>query len=419
MDIPKLIREKLYPFIKFAMFCVLAISLFSILNSIFGLANQGWRDFYKLPRQSIDILFMGNSHGFAAFQPKIINDLLPVNSYMVSASGENIVVTYYELKEALKYQTPKVIILETCSLELTALKTPEFIFEFYDSQPMSVNKFKAMGGFFTLDHLTSIFPALRMRLDWNNPQEFVDMLDKSDLFKKHIDANLGYIPNTRMISESNYLNANTLPDPPEDTSLTRNYEYFQKMVDLCNKHNIRLILTTAPVLKISGEQHKFYMPVDIPSIADQYDLDYFRINPSTFTKIDYGDYAHLNAIGSISASIILAEDIAKTLGLSIDQQWLDYYNNLDLKDYSLTNQGEEFTLELIPSSTSRSLEYKFMMISDDLQTVYSETSWQQNNSFHFYPPQEGCVSVDTAIRNPEGDYSLNAIIKIDSIGCKR
>ena len=70
-------------------------------------------DFYDLERDSVDVLFMGSSHAGSFFNPQILYDTYNIVSYNLSSEQQSMLVTYYWLKEALRYQSPKVVILDT------------------------------------------------------------------------------------------------------------------------------------------------------------------------------------------------------------------------------------------------------------------------------------------------------------------
>jgi hypothetical protein len=87
--------------------------LFTGLNEVLAFRWGGWKDFYKLPKNSVDILFIGNSHNYMTFQPQVVDDLLSMNSYVLGVPGESAVMTYFELNTALRYQHPRIIVFET------------------------------------------------------------------------------------------------------------------------------------------------------------------------------------------------------------------------------------------------------------------------------------------------------------------
>ena len=72
-----------------------------------------YKDFYKLKRDSADVLFFGSSHTVATFDPQVIYDNYGITSYNLGCEQQSLVITYYWLREALKYQSPKAVVLDT------------------------------------------------------------------------------------------------------------------------------------------------------------------------------------------------------------------------------------------------------------------------------------------------------------------
>lgn len=70
-------------------------------------------DFYKLEKNSVDVLLFGSSHAVTAFNPQVLYDNYGITSYNLGCEQQSPLITYYWLREALKYQTPKVVIIDT------------------------------------------------------------------------------------------------------------------------------------------------------------------------------------------------------------------------------------------------------------------------------------------------------------------
>lgn len=66
----------------------------------------------KAKRGSIDVLALGNSDLFSGFNPLQLWHEKGITSYAAGGSMQNMSSTYYMLEEILKYQKPKVLILE-------------------------------------------------------------------------------------------------------------------------------------------------------------------------------------------------------------------------------------------------------------------------------------------------------------------
>ena len=68
--------------------------------------------FYEAPRRSLDVLFMGSSHMLNAVSPMQLWEERGIPYNNLGVNGQVLPVTYYALKEALRYQKPRVVVLD-------------------------------------------------------------------------------------------------------------------------------------------------------------------------------------------------------------------------------------------------------------------------------------------------------------------
>ena len=73
------------------------------------------KHFYENEENTIDVLFLGNSHCFCTINPAVLYEAYGIAGYNFSAGAQQIGSTYYFMKEALKYQNPKAILVEVSS----------------------------------------------------------------------------------------------------------------------------------------------------------------------------------------------------------------------------------------------------------------------------------------------------------------
>ncbi len=69
-------------------------------------------NFYKQPRDTIDMIVLGSSHAYTSLNPYLIESKTNLKTYDFCTQQQPLWITYYYLKEALKYQHPKYIVLE-------------------------------------------------------------------------------------------------------------------------------------------------------------------------------------------------------------------------------------------------------------------------------------------------------------------
>lgn len=71
------------------------------------------RGFYVEPRNELDIVFVGSSQLFSTIMPSVSEEEQEIKSYVFAGNEQTFGISYYYIMEALKYQNPKAIVLET------------------------------------------------------------------------------------------------------------------------------------------------------------------------------------------------------------------------------------------------------------------------------------------------------------------
>lgn len=98
-------------------FILIGIILFLNISDILLRKSGGETDmihsFYEIERDTIDVLCLGSSQGYSAIQPNILWDEFGQTSYVMCSQKQSIASSYYLLKEALNYQKPKILLLES------------------------------------------------------------------------------------------------------------------------------------------------------------------------------------------------------------------------------------------------------------------------------------------------------------------
>ncbi len=74
--------------------------------------------FRNLEEDSLDILVLGSSHAYVDINPAVLWSEYGIAAYDLCGSNQPMWNTYYYLKEALKTQTPKVVVLEAYCVSL-------------------------------------------------------------------------------------------------------------------------------------------------------------------------------------------------------------------------------------------------------------------------------------------------------------
>ena len=93
-----------------AVLCVMFTPKTSDLEG--GMTNPNARGFYGEPKNSIDILVLGDSNAYCAYSPMVIWEKYGIPSYVAAEGNQTIVGAINLLNEVLECQTPKLLVFD-------------------------------------------------------------------------------------------------------------------------------------------------------------------------------------------------------------------------------------------------------------------------------------------------------------------
>lgn len=75
-----------------------------------------WSAYLAEPKDSIDVLFLGSSYAYCDWSPGAMYAASGLTGYVMGGSEQVPAITYWYLKEALRTQSPSVVVMEATSL---------------------------------------------------------------------------------------------------------------------------------------------------------------------------------------------------------------------------------------------------------------------------------------------------------------
>lgn len=276
--------------------------MLSITSNILVL-KENWfgsdvKSFYKLEENSLDLLFLGSSHSYAAFSPEIIEKEFGKKSYNWATQQQPIYISYHYLVEALKTQKPKIVVLEAYMLTIQDDYAGEgTVRSALDRMNMSLNKIKAIEVSVENkeDYLSYYINIIKYHSRYSEikKQEVVDAIKNKTL------SNRGFTP-LESNPKVNFDNSKCLNIEYTSKISTKNLEYLNKIIKLCNEENIRLVLVTTPTQM--GESEQAYLNY-VEKVAIQNNIEFIDLNRK-FGEIgldfstDFYDTTHLSKFGA-------------------------------------------------------------------------------------------------------------------------
>jgi len=231
---------------------VLTILSAAIMSAFFIGENYYYQDSRERAELSgtLDFFVCGASHAMRGFRPDILDQELGVNSYNLSCSRQTMQGRYELLNLELNRNPAKTVVLELS----------------YDSMTRNRDEEGPEGDIYMLGKLGGFMPRIKYFFSAIRPKEYGRM------YYNYIDNGVNCI---KKIIHGTWTNKNTKLEKGyaaykrdddelnqdlkkiyhtrsfEETVYEPNVEYLNKIIALCKKKNVQLILVTTPLSKVT------------------------------------------------------------------------------------------------------------------------------------------------------------------------
>lgn len=274
--------------------------------------------FYKQEKNTVDVLCLGSSHTYTNINPAVLWDEYGMASYNLAGSNQPLWNSYYYFKEALKYQTPELVVLDV----YRAIETEDY----QEEARIVMNTFGLRYSKDWTENLkVSLSPKasymdyfLRFPVYHSRYQELKQM----DFKRYNGDVNRenykGF--NTKSISTTvfgEFPDVSSVTEVGEMTEKTQ--EYLEKIILLAQENDVPLLLVSAPYMGGVLEDKEIYNQVEL--IAESYGVEFIDFNEH-YTDIgldleqDFAEWSHLNYGGSEKYTRYLGKYITENYNVS-------------------------------------------------------------------------------------------------------
>jgi hypothetical protein len=275
--------------------------------------------FYKEPKDSLDIVAIGPSTISTALSPAILWRDYGWTSYDFNAGQQPLWISYYMVKEALKYQRKAIFVLDLGMINRDKNSVDDnLITVSFLNMPMSLNKLSAIQDSieYGKNIWTHLFPIIRYHSTWRS-------LDKeriSFMFYNKEHASRGYVSSP--ISDPQwkcYGKTNDIVPPSEIVQKS-----ILRIVKLCKKNRIPLVIVRTPIAESCVRENVNW----VKDLANKNNVPFIDFNDIM------GDHPlHISYIASEKFTGLLAK-------------YLKYHYNLtdkrDDKNYARWNDSVKF-----------------------------------------------------------------------------
>ena len=287
------------------------------MKPVYTYRNSNWpttstfNQFYKMKKDSVDVLFFGSSFAVNAFNPQVIYDETGLRTCSLASEQQSPFISYYWLKEALKYQKPQAVILETRYLFRRESNTPVNMNESFlrkSIEPMKFSSLKTglVSTLCDMDQNQNKWSYYFTNLEYHTRWKELTWKELLSDDARHAELK-GYGP----LFVTNTDHFATVVREDTDVTIPMEplmQEYLGKMEELCAENNIRLILVTVP----SSDMH-IAMHDALTAYCTEHGLDYYDYSEQTMFDSCGWDLSvenpvdHMNYLASARMSKIIGD----------------------------------------------------------------------------------------------------------------
>lgn len=342
--------------------CIMTFLLFIIcLCALSSLVERKdsrnkYMDFFT-EKENFDVLFLGSSHVINGIYPMELWNDYGIVSYNMGGHGNRMPTNYIVLKEALNYTTPKLVVIDCFHVKSDRMYSDsiEQVHLSLDAFPLTLQKIQGI-------HELINDPSLEAEFLW----DFVtyhnrwDSLTKDDFspipsVEKGAEMRAGVATPNEVIRIS--------PDEKlkEDTN---GIIYLRKIIELCQKNDIDVLLTYLPFPSLPEDQAEANRLFDI---AEEYDVQYLNFltmeNIVNYDTDCLDEGSHLNVSGGNKMTDYIGQYISDQYNIPDHRSDSSYDHwNTDYQEYT------EYKLSLLRKENS--LYSYLMFLSDDQFTFH-------------------------------------------------
>lgn len=323
--------------------------------------KRKWNYFYEMTKtDTIDVIFIGNSHIYTGLIPEAFSNTFGCNTFILASPGVSVVDAYYCLKEALLVTKPKLVVLETYSLNSTDSWDAKDgglsdYYKSFDSRHDIKEKIMSSPHIFNIENQAAAWShTIRNHefffRDTNQIRENIRLKAEEEKNKKSKKKPENKLDLGRFVRFSTGLTDSTLAlydslgavVKGEEFSVSEQCEeYLQKIKDLCKENDVELMFFTVPMYSKHvvnyGEWHdKILSLVDTTKykwLDLQNNYDSLLYTPACFEDT-YLDNQHATYYGATLFTYKLANYIADSTSIEIpdrssNKKWIDRFYKSD------------------------------------------------------------------------------------------
>ena len=236
-------------FLKYALTILIVIACLWLLQKLVmpkymdGIIEGAMISEYYDEEKDHDVVFIGDCELYENISPAVLWNEYGINSYIRGSAQQLIWQSYYLMEETLKYEKPDVIVFNVLSMKYDVPQSEAYNRMTLDGMKWSLSKVNDIQASMTSEEkfIEYVFPILR----YHSRITQLEQDDITYLFDKDLVTFNGYYMRVDVKPAENVPTGKPLGNYEFGENA---YYYLDKMVELCEKEGVELVLVKAPSL---------------------------------------------------------------------------------------------------------------------------------------------------------------------------
>lgn len=303
---------------------------------------------YELEQKdSLDVVYMGASEVYSDLAPGYAYQKYGYTSYLYASQASSIMSCKYQLKELLKKQNPKLIVIELNSAVYASdenVTKEENVRNYVDNTSLSLDKVDFVNSYTDKNKEEYLFPLIKYHDVWKNLGDNMGMLStiNGDRFRGY-NYLKGMMTQTTIFRTNQRTMNEFLADIDDKKPLTKLSEKkLRELLQFCKDEKLtNVVFARFPHIVISRTYDRCERSNMVEQIVSEYGFDYLNFEKnSEGIGLDYmNDFYnldHLNIYGQKKFTDCISTVIRDKYGVkstdhsdSVKDEWKaasDYYN---------------------------------------------------------------------------------------------
>lgn len=241
------------------------------------------RGFYAQKKDNLDFVFLGSSQVYADISPAVLWRDYGITSYDFTANEQPLWITYYYMKEVLKHQKPKAIVVDVFTAYADDYMEEGINHFSIDDMPLSMNKLRAIHEGVPKELRSSYYFSIAK---YHNTWIELSQDKVQAAFRYEDDPMKGYSPFVFARAYADSAPKEVLSQKERVEIPERSKRYLDEMIALSKENSVDLIFMKTP--NGNAERQMLYNTVD----------DYCKEKEVPFLNLNtlFDGEAHINCL---------------------------------------------------------------------------------------------------------------------------